>query len=246
MNSVRTRPVRGPAPPRATGTSSSMRPSPGRMSPCHAAHTTVYPRRMRNPLPASRRVLGSFDAGASLKNWSSRLLPRLPYPKKSLRLPEPTGLSMQMSVAYSTRPASLRGALSRSTMSAYAGASGSTANRARPTRRSYGPASPNVWPSANGSRPVIRNSIDPCMTPSGAAPITTAYWRLALRRTTIDVHGGAAIVAARPGAHRRSCGRAAVPKGPLSMRATVRLRAARASSREFASCARVPGPISRR
>jgi hypothetical protein len=74
---------------------------------------------------------------------------------------------MKKSVAYSTRPAALRGALSRSTMPAFSGAIGSSAPRATPRMQAYGPASPKALPSAKGSTALMPIPVMPmAATPS--------------------------------------------------------------------------------
>ena len=74
-----------------------------------------------------------------------------------------------MSAAKCTLPRAPRGALSRSTTQALAGALGSTAKCARPVRRSYGPVVPNAMPSANGRRSVMESVIALVMGASGGA-----------------------------------------------------------------------------
>src|SRR3954464_11230877 len=59
---------------------------------------------------------------------------------------------MKNGVLNSTRPRAFRGALSRSTITAFSGSAGSTSKSAVPVSRSYAPADPHSTPPANGSR----------------------------------------------------------------------------------------------
>ncbi|MFF5306630.1 hypothetical protein ACFY5F_45435 [Streptomyces sp. NPDC013161] len=127
MNSAVVRPRTGPAPRVATGRPSSSRPSPGSRSPCQAPKTIVYPRRSRQPLPASANVRGRFVCGASQKYSTARLSPRLPPSKNSRRRPPSTGRRISTSPLTRTAPSLPRGARPRSAIERWAGASGSTA-----------------------------------------------------------------------------------------------------------------------
>ena len=77
MNSCRTTPDSGCPSRLASGRSATSIPPPGTRSPCHPDHTTVWPCRIKKPLPASATLSGSVERGASLSDPRAVLLPRL-------------------------------------------------------------------------------------------------------------------------------------------------------------------------
>ena len=109
---------------------------------------------MTKPVPACAAFVGLLLAGASL-SAPTRISPRLLKSSNSLWLPfvRAMGLRMKMSIEYSTLPRALRGASSRSVITALRGSSGSTSPKALPRSFSYGPtlpSGPNVRPSNAG------------------------------------------------------------------------------------------------
>ena len=110
-----------------------------------------------------------------------------------------TGFMIRKSLEYSTLPRAFRGALSRSTITAFSASVGSTSPKILPRSFSYGPVLPNDIPSAKGTRDVIRIWV---MRASDVAlstplPIKSAATKVPRRRLAISIFMGLLLNALR-------------------------------------------------
>ena len=146
-----------PPAPSAPGACNPISPGVGGTSACQPHHTTVYPCRIRKPLPGSMGAFGSMPLSLLFRPESTVLRPRFSTSNRMRRLPRSgsVGCNMAKWAENRTLPSSSLGASSRSVIASLRGCSGGTAKWASPSSSRYGPTPPNDSPSAKSSRLVM-------------------------------------------------------------------------------------------
>ena len=164
MNSSRLMPLAA-----TLGKCAFRRSAPAGTRVCHALQTTENPCRIRKPSPAWAAVVGRLPSAPRLRRVSATLLPRLgtSYSNQPFPLPRSVGVIRVKSERYSTRPAALRGALSRLTIGAFKGCDGSSSPWIVPLTHSYVPTGPKFLPSKSSHPRPSAAGINCCPKRSG-------------------------------------------------------------------------------